>query len=167
MANLQAWFNSVDRDRSGSITATELATLPFGGRQLGIQVATRLIRVFDQNYSGSIDFPEYAALNQFLVKLYNAFCASDQDRSGYLDYREIFNALVGAGFDTLTFETVQAVCQKYDTTRRGLNWEQFLLACAHLATVRSIFDWNDKGRTGKVTFSYDQMAMVCTHLIGQ
>jgi len=152
----------VDKDRSGTITANELATLPFGGKQLGHATAKKLIKVFDKNYSGSIDFAEYAALHQFLLKMQAAFFAADQDRSGYLDYREIYNALVQAGFQ-LSMPTVQAVCQKYDTSKKGLNWDHFLQCCALLATTRSIFEWNDSQKSGKVTFTYDQLAHVIVH----
>jgi Ca2+-binding EF-hand superfamily protein len=164
LANLQAWFSSVDKDRSGSITANELGTLNFGGKPLGLATAKKLIKVFDKNYSGSIDFAEYASLHGFLLKMQGAFFAADQDRSGFLDYREIYNALVQAGFQ-LQMPTVQAICQKYDTSKKGLSWDQFLQACAHLATARSIFEWNDPQRTGKVTLSYDQLAHVTVHML--
>jgi Ca2+-binding EF-hand superfamily protein len=54
MANLQAWFYSVDKDRSGSITYNELANLRFANKPLGVAAAKKLIKVFDKNYSGSI-----------------------------------------------------------------------------------------------------------------
>jgi Ca2+-binding EF-hand superfamily protein len=54
MGNLQAWFYSVDRDRSGNISASELAVMPIGKEQLGLDAARRLIKAFDRNYSGNI-----------------------------------------------------------------------------------------------------------------
>jgi Ca2+-binding EF-hand superfamily protein len=39
---LQKWFNSVDRDRSGAISANELANVAVGGIRLGIELAIKV-----------------------------------------------------------------------------------------------------------------------------
>jgi len=73
--------------------------------------------------------------------------------------------------------TVQALVAKFDRARTGngqdlagsirrlkpftnplknlgmITFETFLLMAAHLAHVRSIFEWNDPSRTGRVTYS--------------
>jgi hypothetical protein len=83
MYEIQAWFRSVDRDGSGSITANEIAgsthrlslrcpschpadvttspfvplrllTVTFNGVPLGLDVATKLVRVFDRDGNRSI-----------------------------------------------------------------------------------------------------------------
>jgi len=166
---MQSWFSSVDTDRSGTISANELALLQFGGRPLGFRTAKKLITVFDKRQMGSVDFPEYASLHQFLNKMQSDFFQADRDRSGFLDPNEIFGALQNAGFQ-LSLPTVQAICNKFDTTppgqpKLGLAFENFLQVVAHLAAVRSIFEWNDVQKNGRVTFSYDQMAHVTTHLM--
>jgi len=164
MAVLQNWFNSVDTDRSGNISANELATMSIMNRPLGIEAARKLIKVFDKDYSGTVDFNEFVSLNRFMNTMQGAFFAADQDRSGFLDYREIFNAMSGAGFQ-LTYPTIQAVCEKYDVNRSGqISAEAFVNICSQLAAVRSIFEWNDTQRTGKVTLSYDQLAHITIHL---
>eukprot|EP01114_Cavostelium_apophysatum_P021411 TRINITY_DN745_c0_g1_i1.p1 TRINITY_DN745_c0_g1~~TRINITY_DN745_c0_g1_i1.p1 ORF type:complete len:396 (+),score=98.47 TRINITY_DN745_c0_g1_i1:80-1267(+) len=165
MQQLRAWFDSVDKDRSGTITAVELATLPLMGKPLGIDAAKKLIKVFDKNYTGNIDFNEYCSLHQFIFKMQGAFYAADADRSGFLDPREIFNAISGAGFQ-LTLQTVQTICAKYDTMKnQQISFESFIQICAHLACVRSIFEWNDAQRTGKVNLNYDQLAHITVHLL--
>lgn len=162
---LQMWFSSVDADRSGTISANELATLPFLGKPLGLDTARKLIKVFDKDYTGNIDLNEYIALHQFINKMQNAFFQADQDRSGYLDAKEIFNAITAAGFQ-LSYPTIQAICQKYDTQRNSqISIEAFIQICAHLASVRSIFEWNDTTKTGKATLSYDQLAHITVHLL--
>jgi len=164
MANLQAWFNSVDTDRSGTISAQELAAMKYGPTYLGLPAAKKLIKVFDKHHTGTIDFYEFASLHQFLHKMYTAFYQADEAKTGLLDAREIHSGLQTGGFQ-LGLQTVQAVCSKFDTTGRGITFEQFLQVCAHLATVRSIFEWNDQARTGKVAFTYDQLAHVTVHLM--
>jgi len=166
MQQYQAWFQSVDRDKSGTITAFELSTLDITGRPLGLEVAKKLIRVFDKNHSGSVDFNEYVNLHQFVRKMIVAFQQADQDRTGFLDAREIYNALIAAGFQ-MTFPTIEAICKKYDTPQSPgrVSLDGFITICAHLASVRSIFEWNDQQRSGKVILSYDQLSHITIHLM--
>lgn len=133
-------------------------------RPLGIQTARKFIKVFDKDYSGTVDFNEYVALNQFIYKMTASFYQADQDRSGFLDSREIFNALSSAGFQ-LQFPTVQAICQKFDNGAGQVSADGYIHICAHLAAVRSIFEWNDTQRTGKITLNYDQLSHISTHLL--
>jgi len=44
----------VDKDRSGNIQSSELAQIQFNNQPIGINVATKLIKVFDKDGSGSI-----------------------------------------------------------------------------------------------------------------
>lgn len=78
MVGLQNWFNTVDRDRSGSIEVQELQQsksnnvalsyrlVTFEGRPIGPQAAAKLIQVFDEDRNGSIDFTEYAIMHKFI-----------------------------------------------------------------------------------------------------
>lgn len=106
MQTLQHWFHSVDRDRSGSISAVELGQVQFNQRPIGVAVSKKLIRIFDRDNNGEIDFQEYAALHMFLMAMQSAFFAADRDRSGYIDANEMFQAVTGAGFQ-LSFGTIQ------------------------------------------------------------
>jgi Ca2+-binding EF-hand superfamily protein len=63
LQNLQAWFTAVDKDRSGSISAIELAAMPLGNGQLGLETAQKLIKAFDKDYSGAIGRTYYLICN--------------------------------------------------------------------------------------------------------
>jgi len=162
LQNLQSWFTAVDRDHSGTISAAELATMPLGYGQLGMECATKLIKAFDKDNSNDIDFYEYAALNQFISKMSNAFSSADRDRNGYLDYKEIHSALSGAGF-SCSVNTVQSICKKYDFGY-GISLVGFIGVCAQLAAIRSAFEINDTNRTGKITMTYDQLSNLLIQL---
>jgi len=165
MGVLRAWFQSVDRDNSGTISAAELSTMVIMNRPLGIEAARKLIKVFDKNYTGSVDFNEYVALNRFINQMQTSFFQADQDRSGFLDSREIFTAISAAGFQ-LTYPTVQAICQKYDTNRNGqISADSYIQIISQLAAVRSIFEWNDVQKTGKVQLNLDQLSHITVHLM--
>eukprot|EP01130_Rhizamoeba_saxonica_P002990 TRINITY_DN1304_c0_g1_i1.p1 TRINITY_DN1304_c0_g1~~TRINITY_DN1304_c0_g1_i1.p1 ORF type:complete len:156 (+),score=22.96 TRINITY_DN1304_c0_g1_i1:291-758(+) len=148
----------------GHITMYELANIQFSGVPLGLEVAGKLVKVFDKDHSGTIDFYEYATLHQFMNVMQNAFFSADRDRSGFLDYIEIHGALVAAGFQ-LSLPTVQAVVQKFDAYGRGIGFHQFLLLTAHLAHCRSIFEWNDMGRSGMIHLDYNSLCHIGTDLL--
>ncbi|KAM9978991.1 hypothetical protein ACTFIZ_000331 [Dictyostelium cf. discoideum] len=160
---MQAWFMRVDANRSGTISSGELQYLNIGGTPLGIETATKLIKVFDHNKNGQIDFYEYAALHQFINNLYRCFVANDRNFSGTIDANEIYNALITSGFQ-LPFPTVNYLFLKLSPSGYGLLFTQFLNLCATVALTRSLFEWNDPMRTGVVHLNlaqlYDIIALV-------
>jgi len=187
MQVMQQWFASVDRDRSGSISAPELAGILFNQRPIGMGVANKLIRVFDKDGSGTIDFREYCALHQFLNTMQNAFFSADRDRSGYIDANEMFAAMQAASFQ-LSLPTIQglplllsslllssllclcrcrplALSHKFSIPGRGIDFPNFLFMAAHLAHLRSIFEWNDLDRDGRITLTYDALAHIGTDIL--
>lgn len=156
LRTLQAWFSSINRTGTGAITAEELATANFGGQPLGIKAAKKLVAAFDKDRNGTIEFSEYAALHKFISNMIQAFNNADVNRTGFLHFSEIHKAIYSGGF-YLSVQTIQAICQKFDKTGRGISMPDFILVCAHLACVRSIFEWNDPSNKGNVTFNYDQV----------
>lgn len=161
---LQQWFMTVDKDRSGTIDANELQMITFDGQPIGLTVATKLVQVFDEDRNGSLDFSEYVALHKFVGHMRQAFFAADSDRSGRIEAREIFQALTNAGFNYLTMPSVMELLAKFDKTRRGLDWLEFLLMSAHIAHVRSVFLWNDKNKSGIIHLNLDQLTQVAAFL---
>eukprot|EP01102_Stenamoeba_stenopodia_P002948 TRINITY_DN12885_c0_g1_i1.p1 TRINITY_DN12885_c0_g1~~TRINITY_DN12885_c0_g1_i1.p1 ORF type:complete len:253 (-),score=40.11 TRINITY_DN12885_c0_g1_i1:93-851(-) len=157
LAELQRWFTTVDRDRSGTITADELQGLAFGGRPLGYSSALKLVKVFDRDYSGSIDFFEYAALHKFITSMQNAFMQADSDRNGVLDQRELVYALQISGFQ-LTPRAVDALYRRHDKTMtQGVPFPMFLDLAADVALLKNQFEWLDADRDGFVTINLDQL----------
>jgi Ca2+-binding EF-hand superfamily protein len=153
---LQKWFASVDRDGSGTISANELANVAVGGIRLGIDLAIKLVRIFDVDGSGSIEFREYASLHKFLISMQQVFASADKDRSGRLDSREIHEALKTGGFN-IGFTTAQALHRKFDTTGYGLDMAQWIALVAHVAVTRSAFELRDKEKKGVITMNFDQL----------
>lgn len=142
----------------------ELATVVFGGKPIGALTATKLIKIFDRDNSGTIDFKEYASLSQYLMNMFNAFMAADRDRSGFLDANEIHGALVAAGFQ-LSLPSVQAVAKKFSVPNRGVDISNYLFICAHLGHMRSIFEFNDQRHEGRVTLTYDSLSQIATEVL--
>eukprot|EP00008_Paramoeba_atlantica_P010768 CAMPEP_0201480416 /NCGR_PEP_ID=MMETSP0151_2-20130828/4900_1 /ASSEMBLY_ACC=CAM_ASM_000257 /TAXON_ID=200890 /ORGANISM="Paramoeba atlantica, Strain 621/1 / CCAP 1560/9" /LENGTH=298 /DNA_ID=CAMNT_0047862257 /DNA_START=86 /DNA_END=979 /DNA_ORIENTATION=+ len=152
MMELRGYFSSVDKDKSGHISAQELTHLQFAGKTFSLVTAKDLLKVFDVDKSGSISFEEYAALHQFVVSMQAAFYQHDRDGSGKLDTKEVLAALQQGGF-TLSQPTVDSVIKKFKTGSagfgaQGLDFEQFLRMSAFLGQIRSTFMVHDVNRSG-------------------
>ncbi|BAT77429.1 hypothetical protein VIGAN_02000800 [Vigna angularis var. angularis] len=67
---LQEWFDRVDSEKSGSITAVQLkAALAVGNLQFPLSVVHQMIRMYDFDRNGTMSFQEFVALNNFLLKV--------------------------------------------------------------------------------------------------
>jgi len=165
MQSLQAWFARVDSDRSGTIEAEELQHVTFDRLPIGLEVARKLVQVFDKDRSGNIDFIEYASMHKFISHMRQAFVGADADRSGRIDAREIHQALANAGFNYLSMGSILELLHKFDRTRMGLDWREFLLMVSHIALVRSVYEWNDKQKRGFITLTEDQFTQVSAYLL--
>lgn len=156
MHTLWLWFQQVDRDRSGSISASELATMkfpgqtgPLAGKPIGSVNAKKAISLFDKDKSQSVDFHEFAAFFQFSFQLQNAFYQGDRDRSGQLDEREVWNALDFAGFK-VDYIAAQAYFKKMKGPR-GMSIQQFVTLGFTMAEVKHQFIKYDKNKDGKLS----------------
>lgn len=154
--NLKLWFDSVDTDRGGTIEPHELANLNIDGYPIGFPLALKLIKVFDKDRNGRIDFWEYCALHKFLLSVRQAFFVADTDRSGRLAAQEINSALIQVGFSYLGFPTVMELLNKYDPQRIGLGINDFCMLAAQVAHTRSLFEWLDTDRDGIIHVNLDQ-----------
>jgi Ca2+-binding EF-hand superfamily protein len=172
-----------------STNSNTFDTVTFDGRPLGMEAAQKLIKVFDKDRNGRIDFNEYATMHQFITRVRQAFIIADTDRSGRIEAREIYQALAGAGLNFVSFQTILELLHKYDRTRLGLSWEEFLMLAAHCAHCKSIFEWysfslvflddfdqrelffieylvyrNDRDRDGWITINLDQLIQLTSYL---
>jgi len=163
LQKLQAWFASVDTDRSGSITAHELQKVTFGGFPLGLDIALKLVKVFDKDRSGTIDFFEYASMHQFITLMQRSFTNADRDRSGTLDYREIHTALQSSGF-TIGLAPTQLFFNKVSRGSAHINFPQFLQLGADIALLRSKFEWSDTDKDGVIHVNFSQLLEICADL---
>jgi len=151
---MRTWFATMDRDRSGSIAGHELANVAIGGTPIGLDTATKLIRVFDVDKNGTIDFYEYAALHKFLLNMQSLFSMQDKDRNGRLDGNEIHSALTAGGFK-LAPTAAQALFRKYNKTGYGITMVEFLGLISHVAQAKSVFEWRDTQRAGQIVLNMD------------
>ncbi|KAL6068408.1 putative Far upstream element-binding protein 3 [Balamuthia mandrillaris] len=153
---MHRWFKTMDRDGSGSITGNELANVAVGGTVLGMDIALKLIRIFDADKNGTIDFWEYASLHKFLLHMQSLFSQNDRNRSGRLGAQEAHAALSAAGFQ-LSAEAIRSLHLKYNKTGYGVNMVEFLALVAHVAQAKSLFEWRDPRNTGYIQLNMDDL----------
>lgn len=189
VAELRGWFASVDKDRSGTISLSELSQMQFGGKKFSQQTAKMLMNVFDEDRDGTIGFFEYCVLHKFITGMQGAFYAFDRDGSNSLELHEVRQALAQGGFQ-FSEATVQMIFKKFQSKvkatastagrygaggkygatsaagkankNKGLDFETFIQMSAYLGQVRSTFTLHDKDRDGWLTINLETLVQLST-----
>lgn len=154
----------VDKDRSGQLSEDELRRALVNGDYTAFDVHTvkMMIRMFDTDRSGTINFQEFEGLWGFLTAWRGLFDRFDVDRSGTISLKEFEDALVAFGyrlspdFTTLLFNTyAKNLRGRGDETGRekGLSFDLFVQACISLKRMTDVFKRYDDDRDGYITLS--------------
>ncbi|CAN0878722.1 unnamed protein product [Linum grandiflorum] len=161
-AILREWFDRVDSDRIGSVTATQLKTaLAVGNLEFPLSVVQQMIRMYDFDRNGTMSFDEFVALNKFLVKVQQAFSDLERDR-GYLVPDDVYEVgLVKLGFplDSPAFYTV---CESFDQKKNGkFRLDDFISICIFVHSARNLFESFDTAKQGRISLDINQF-IYCT-----
>lgn len=164
-STLQQWFQAVDADGNGQISAAELqAALKKGNLNFSLATAARMIRAFDRNSNGTIDFNEFQGLHAFLINMQNSFTHFDMDRSGKLTVEEVQRAVEHAGFE-VDRPAFFAMVQAFDPDRDGaLSLAEFIALSLFLKNCKAAFSAFDPNGTGSITLTFDQFLFACAHI---
>ncbi|KAI9128500.1 hypothetical protein K1719_001493 [Acacia pycnantha] len=160
-AILREWFDRVDSDRSGNITALQLKrALSVGNLEFSLSVVQQMIRMYDFDRNGTMDFEEFVALNNFLLKVQHAFSDLERGR-GFLVPEDVHEALVKIGFrlDSPAFYTA---CESFDQSKNGrFRLDDFISLCIFVQSARNLFNSFDTAKQGRVTLDFNQF-VYCT-----
>ncbi|KAJ7454596.1 hypothetical protein B0H11DRAFT_2069139 [Mycena galericulata] len=165
------WFSSVDTDRSGSISATELERALINGdwTPFDLDTVKLLMGIFDTDRSGTIGFNEFAGLWKYIQDWQGVFRHFDRDRSGTIDGAELRDALARFGFN-LSPRLVGLVERKYVLTQAsaagppsalapgqqaGISFDRFVRACVVVKQLSEAFQRLDTDRDGWVQVGYE------------
>ncbi|KAI7725918.1 hypothetical protein M8C21_030516 [Ambrosia artemisiifolia] len=161
MKVLKEWFNRVDSEKTGSITATQLQrALAVGNLQFPITIVQQMIRMYDFDKNGTMSFEEFVALNEFLLKVQQAFSDLERDR-GFLVTDEVYEALLklNVSMDSPAFYTV---CESFDKEKNGrFRLDDFMSLCIFVQSARNLFNSFDTSKQGRVTLDLNQF-IYCT-----
>uniref|UniRef100_A0A0V0HR73 Putative ovule protein n=1 Tax=Solanum chacoense TaxID=4108 RepID=A0A0V0HR73_SOLCH len=109
-AILREWFERVDTDKIGSITAIQLkSAFAIGNLQFPITVVQQMIRMCDFDQNGTMSFEEFVELNKFLLKVQHVFSDLERGR-GFLVPDDVYEALIKIGF-RLDSPALYTVCE--------------------------------------------------------
>ncbi|CAJ0956817.1 unnamed protein product, partial [Mesorhabditis belari] len=164
--NLQSIFSSVDRDRSGQISADELQRALSNGtwNPFNPETCRLMIGMFDSNGDGAINFPEFQALWNYINDWTNCFRGFDQDNSGNIDRRELQTALTQFGY-RLSDRFYNILMTKFDRTHQGsINFDDFIQLCVVLQTLTAAFRDKDQDRDGVITIDYESFLSMVTSM---
>ncbi|CAA0827732.1 Unknown protein [Striga hermonthica] len=160
-AILREWFDRVDSQKTGSITANQLkSAFAAGNLQFPISVVQQIVRMYDFDRNGTMSFEEFVELNKFLLKVQQAFSGLERGRR-FLVLDEAYEALVNIGF-SLDSPAFYTACEKFDQSGNGkLKLDDFISLCIFVQSARNLFNSFDTSRQGRVTLDFNQF-VYCT-----
>lgn len=160
-------FMAVDKERNGQLSESSLRSALVNGDYTAFDAHTvrMMIRMFDTDRSGTINFDEFCGLWGFLAAWRNLFDRFDVDRSGNISFQEFSDALVAFGY-RLSPQFVQLLFNTFARTTRGrgddsyhggrektLSFDLFVQACISLKRMTDVFKKYDDDRDGYITLS--------------
>jgi len=173
------WFVSVDIDKSGHITVSELQKALINGdwTPFDLDTVKLLMSIFDTDRSGTIGFNEFAGLWKYIKDWQNVFRHYDKDRSGSIEGEELKAALHQFGYN-LSPELLSQIEKKYEphtgsaqaapsrgpggfnmpgtAGTGGITFDRFVRACVVVKQLTDAFTKLDTDRDGWIQINYDQ-----------
>jgi len=151
-------FQSVDKDRSGQITTSELGQALSNGTWTPFNPETvrLMIGMFDRDNSGAINFQEFQSLWKYVTDWQQCFRSFDRDSSGAIDQNELKTALTSFGYQ-LSDQFYSLLIRKFDRHGRGqVAFDDFIQCCVVLHTLTTSFRQFDTDQDGWIDIGYEQ-----------
>ncbi|KAB2577726.1 Programmed cell death protein 6 [Lasiodiplodia theobromae] len=151
-------FGAVDKNRSGQLSERELGSALVNGDWTSFDSHTvrMMIRMFDTDRSGTINFDEFCGLWAFLAAWRTLFDRFDTDRSGSISFNEFSEALVAFGY-RLSPQFVAILFRTYDRrNQNAISFDLFVQACISLKRMTDVFKKYDEDRDGYITLSFEE-----------
>jgi len=131
VAEMKEVFACFDKDSSGSVTTAELGlVLKTMNKHFSDAELKRIVREFDRNGDGQIDFDEFLAMmnthdRQGVDELKQAFDVFDKDGDGVISAKELEVAMKALG-ENIDRSTIDLMIESVDTDKSGfIDFEEF------------------------------------------
>ncbi|KAJ5455078.1 hypothetical protein N7475_010199 [Penicillium sp. IBT 31633x] len=162
-------FRAANASNSGTLTEGELGSALVNGDYTSFHPRTvrLMIRMFDRDGSGTINFDEFVSLWRYLAAWRELFDRFDEDRSGRISQPEFEKALVAFGyrlsakFISILFGVFEAKGKQIsnapkDPRSTGMSFDLFVQACISLKRMTDVFKRYDEDRDGYITLSFEE-----------
>lgn len=154
---VQKWFQNVDSKVStGKLTAKDLqmAFFTFQGRLFSDATCKFVVRLFDLDKNGGLDIEEFESLYYHIKIWVNAFKTHDRTRNGFLDDKDMLEALKYMEIN-VSPEFVRFLVTKHDPVNRKITLDQFITVCVHIQKFGEDFLAMDEEKTGVISLRYE------------
>ncbi|KPP64984.1 Programmed cell death protein 6-like [Scleropages formosus] len=147
---------AVDKDRSGSISDTELQQALSNVELDPLCPPPLCTAMFDRDNKGGVNFNEFAGVWKYITDWQNIFRTYDRDNSGFIDRNELKQALTGFGY-RLSDQFYGTLIDKFDRQRKGqVAFDDFIQCCIVLQRLTDVFRRYDTDQDGWIQVSYEQ-----------
>ncbi|KIH89648.1 calcium-binding protein modulator protein [Sporothrix brasiliensis 5110] len=154
---LRTIFEGLDTHRVGYITEKQLAENLVNSDRTKFDTYTvnMMVRMFDSDRSGDLNFQEFVGLWQFLDRWRTIFNRFDTDRSGNISMDEFKNTLVSFQY-RLSDGFIEFLFKNYDRENRGvITFDLFMQSCITLKRMTDTFKKYDDDRDGYITINFE------------
>ncbi|KAI2088862.1 hypothetical protein LOZ28_000732 [Ophidiomyces ophidiicola] len=162
-------FRAANASNTGSLSESELGSALVNGDYTSFDPHTvrMMIRMFDRDGNGRVNFDEFVALWRFLAAWRELFDRFDEDRSGRISLSEFSKALVAFGYK-LSQSFVNLLYRTFESKGRkrampagakgsdGMSFDLFVQACLTLKRMTDVFKKYDDDRDGYITVSFEE-----------
>ncbi|XP_071797533.1 sorcin-like [Asterias amurensis] len=152
------WFQAVDVDKSGAITAAELRQALVNGNwsHFNEETCRLMIGMFDKDKNGTINFQEFAALWKYIQDWKQCFERFDRDRSGNIDANELHLALASFGYN-VSPAFCSMIVQKFDRgSVRTIKLDDFIQCCVMIRSLTEAFRQKDTNASGVIKIHFEE-----------
>ncbi|CAG8614282.1 17736_t:CDS:2 [Gigaspora rosea] len=141
---LYYWFQAVDTDKSGVLTADELQKALINGIPFNIETVRLMMNMFDTDWK-------------------KCFAAFDTDNSGTVNFSELKTAMKTFGYN-LSDNFISLLIKKYDkyagtknkTGKGDVTFDNFVQSCVTVKTLTDSFRRYDTDNDGWIMINYEQ-----------
>lgn len=150
-------FRDLDKSARGFVTEAQLAQTLVNGDATKFDPVTvnMMVRMFDSDRNGELEFEEFCGLWRFLEKWCDIFNKFDADHSGTISLDEFKAALVSFQY-RLSDAFVEFIFHVYDHGHKGvITFDIFMQSCITLKRMTDIFKKYDDDRDGFIIINFE------------
>lgn len=161
-AFLTSVFESMDRDRTGMINASELQRALANGtwKPFGEDLVVLMVRIFDRQFTGKINFEQFSTLWAYITDWVNSFKKVDRANCGRLDKTDLQTVFTNMGHP-LSLGLCHMMIRRFDQLGDNkIVMEDFVRMCVILQIAQEEYKKIDTENTGFAKVTYDDF--LCT-----